>query len=168
MIRSDTGSGVAKGATVTKGKKKKKNKNKKQSQSAGLFSPKVARRLQDISRNPLVADVVAATLIGAASALRDSKKAHQLAASAGDELEELAHRGAKSGNALWQLALDVGRKSLEALAGESSGAKPPKSAARSSAKAAAPSPVVKKAAAAPKKRKSASPANRQSTRPPAR
>lgn len=145
------------GAAVTKGKKKKKNKKQPKDQSAGILSPKVTKRLQDISRNPLVADVVAATLIGAASALRDSRKAQQLAASAGDELEELASRGAKSGNALWQLALDVGRKSLEALAGEN-GAKPRKS-----------KPAKKKTGAASKSRKStASPAKRRSAKPAAR
>src|SRR5690349_528878 len=106
--------------------KKKKKKDKKGGKDSGLFSPKVARRLQEISRNPLVADVVAATLIGAASALRDSKKAHQLAAKAGNDIEDLAKSSARSGNVLWQIALDVGRQSLEALAGET-GKKPAKS-----------------------------------------
>ena len=129
---------------MTKGKKKKKKDRKREKDnSTGLFSPKVAKRLQDISRNPLVADVVAATLIGAASALKDSKKAHQLAARAGEELEDLAHRGAKSGNVLWQLALDVGRMSLETLAGQS-GAK--RGSAQENAK-----PAASKAAAVPKK-----------------
>ena len=143
---------------MTKGKKKKnKGKKRDKDQSAGLFSPKTMKRLQAISSNPLVADVVAATLVSAASALRDSKKAQQLAANAGNELEELAHRGAQSGNALWQLALDVGRKSLEALAGEN-GAKPRKTAASK--------PARKKAAAAPKSskstaKKSRSPGKRQ-------
>jgi hypothetical protein len=156
---------------VAKGKKKKKN-GKKKDQPAGIFSPKTAKRLQEISKNPLVADVVAATLIGAASALRDSKKAQQLAARAGVELEELAHRGAKNGNALWQLALDVGRKSLEAIAGENGG-KARKSKPRADGKGNASKPAAKKAAAAPKSRKSAakssrSPAKRQSAKPAAR
>ena len=141
---------------MTKGKKKKKKDKKSAGQSSGLFSPRTAKRLQEISRNPLVADVVAATLISAASALRDSKKAQQIAANAGDELEELAHRGAKSGNALWQLALDVGRKSLEALVAED-GPKRRK-----------PKPVKKKTAAAAKKRKpTAGPAKRRSAKSPA-
>lgn len=145
-------------------KKKKKGKKHDKDQSTGIFSAKTAKRLQEISRNPLVADVVAATLIGAAAALKDSKNAHKLASNAGNELEDLAHRGAKSGNALWQLALDVGRKSLEALAGETGG-KPAKSAARR--------PAKPTAAAAPKSRKSApkssrSPGKRQASKPAAR
>src|SRR6185369_5848476 len=115
-----------------KGKKKKKDKKN----SKGIFSPKVAKRLDQISRNPLVADVVAATLVAAAAALRDSDKAHQLAAKAGKDLEDLAQRGAKSGNALWQLALDVGRQSLETIAASSGkkAAKPKAKAARKTGK----------------------------------
>ena len=137
-------------------KKKKKDKKRDKDNSTGLFSPKVAKRLQDISRNPLVADVVAATLIGAASALKDSKKAHQLAAKAGEELEELAHRGAKSGNILWQLALDVGRMSLETLAGQS-GAK--RGSAQEKAK-----PATSKAAASPKRSKSTAKPRRKASK----
>jgi len=136
-------------------KKKKKDKKQGKGQSGGIFSPKTAKRLQEISRNPLVADVVAATLIGAASALRDSKKAHQLAANAGDELEALTRRSARTGNALWQLALDVGRKSLEALAADSPEKKPAASRARSASKATS-KPARKKAATAPKRSKSRS------------
>ena len=80
----------------------------------------MGKRLREISQNPLVADVVVATLVAAASALKDSKKAHQLAANAGDELQKLGHEGADRGKALWQLALDVGRKTVEALAGDES------------------------------------------------
>ena len=80
------------------------------------------------------------------------------------KLEDLARRGAKSGNALWQLALDVGRKSLEALAGETGG-----KAARPAAGRAA----KRKTTAAPKARKSApkssrSPGKRQAPKPAAR
>jgi hypothetical protein len=146
-------------------KKKKKDKKDSKGQSAGIFSPKTAKRLQEISSNPLVADVVAATLIGAASALRDSKKAHQLAATARNELEELAHRGAKNGNALWQLALDVGRKSLETLAGEIGG-QTAKSKPRGSTKAAASKSPKKKAAATPKRNKSTGKSSRSPAKRP--
>ena len=153
---------------MTKGKKKKKaRKNGK----AGLFSPKVAKRLEQISRNPLVADVVAATLVAAASALRDSDKAHKLAAKAGKDLEDLAQSGSKSGNALWQLALDVGRQSLETLVA-SGGKKASKPKTRAASKDAR-KPAGKKAQTAPKGRKSAakparSPGKRQGAKPAAR
>ena len=128
-----------------------KDKRKKKS-AKGALPGKVTKRLRNISQNPLVADIVAATLVAAASALKDSRKARRLAAEAGDELEKLSKRGAEQGNALWKLALDVGRKSAEALIGEdpgkakkakaskaksSSAAKPKKTKAKSAAKSAA-------------------------------
>ena len=48
--------------------------------------------------------------------MKDSRKAQRLAAEAGDELEKLSKKGAERGNAMWQLALEVGRRSLEELA----------------------------------------------------
>jgi hypothetical protein len=141
-------------------KDKKKKKKDKKDDGKGVMSGKVGKRLREISENRLVAEVVAAALVGAASALKDSKKARQLAANAGDELEALASRGAKQGNALWQLALDVGQKSLEALTGDapskaikSAQAKPkPKARARSTA-AAASKPAKSRAGSASASRK---------------
>jgi hypothetical protein len=98
---------------VAKGKKKKK---------AG----KVAKRLKALSDNPLVADVVAAALVGAASALKDTKAAQRLAASAGDELEKLSKKSAQRGNAMWQLALEIGRSALDEVVGEFKAPKAPK------------------------------------------
>lgn len=171
---------------------KKKKKGKKGS-SDGALSGKVAKRLRDISKNPMIADIVAATLVGAASALKDSKKARQLAANAGDELEALAARGAKQGNALWKLALDVGQKSLEALGGDVSPAtktrkaKPKKAkarprasaakaATRTSATKASPRASATKASprasatkrAKPKAKTASSPRKRQSRKPASR
>jgi hypothetical protein len=53
-----------------------------------------------------------------ASALKDSDKARKLATDAGDQLNALSKTGAKQGSAMWDLALDVGRRALETLAGE--------------------------------------------------
>jgi hypothetical protein len=136
-------------------KDKKKKKKDKKDDSKGVMSGKVGKRLREISENRLVAEVVAAALVGAASALKDSKKARQLAANAGDELEALAARGAKQGNALWQLALDVGQKSLEALTGDapSKSAKPkPKARARSTVAASKPTKPRARSASASRKR----------------
>jgi hypothetical protein len=102
-------------------KNKKKKKDKKSTASGG-GAAKVAGRLKTITENPLVADVVAAALVATAAALKDSNKARQLAMHAGDELEALAKDGAARGNALWKLALEVGRRSLDAIGAE--GAKP--------------------------------------------
>ena len=88
---------------------------------------KAARSLQTPTENPLVADVVAAALVAMASALKDSNKARRLASDAGDQLKALSNAGAKQGNAMWDLALDVGRRAIETLGGEEGGkAKAPK------------------------------------------
>jgi hypothetical protein len=113
-------------------KDKKKNKGKKDSSVTG----KAGKGLQAIAQNPLVADVVAAALVATAAAIRDNRKARQLAEQAGDELTALAKQGADKGNAMWQLALDIGRKAVDSLGGEPA----PKSAKRPKpAKSAKPS-----------------------------
>ena len=57
--------------------------------------------------------MVAAALVAMASALKDSDKARRLANDAGDQLGELSKKSAKQGNAMWDLALDIGRRTLE-------------------------------------------------------
>ncbi len=140
-------------------KKKKDKKGAKPKGGATANATKVSKRLRDLTRNPLIADLVAATLVSAASALRDTKKAHQLAAGAEKDLERLGRKGARTGNALWQLALDVGQQSLDALGGEA-GARPAKPKSRKSAAkpggstrstAAKPAKPKKKTTARPKK-----------------
>lgn len=97
--------------------KKKKKKKDKQEQAEGVFSTS----LKSMTENPLVADVVAAALVAMASALKDSNKARKIAADAGDQLGEMAKSSADKSGAMWQLALDVGRRTLETIAGEQSG-----------------------------------------------
>lgn len=98
--------------------KTKKKKDKKTSAAATRTGGKAAKSLKALSQNPFVADVVAAALVATASALKDSKKARQLAAYAGDELEALSKDGARRGSALWDMAIKIGQQSLEALAGK--------------------------------------------------
>lgn len=105
---------------MSKDKKKKKKKDKGSNGGA-------AQALKAITENPLVADVVAAALVATAAALKDSDKARRLASDAGDQLDAVSKAGAKQGNAMWELALDIGRRTLETLAGEEAG-KPGKSA----------------------------------------
>jgi hypothetical protein len=124
---------------VAKDKKKKNSKDKK---SSGQGS---SGGLKALAKNPLAAEIVASALVATAAALRDSKKARQLAADAGDELSKLSAAGAKRGEALWELALDIGRRSLEALSADAKvkfkTAEPksakPKAKARTKAKAGA-------------------------------
>jgi len=109
-----------KGNGVPKDKKKKhksddadaRKSNKKRGASKG------SAKLKALVENPLVADVVAAALIGMASALKDSDKARRLAGKASDELGKMSKSNAKQGSAMWDLALDIGRQTLDALADE--------------------------------------------------
>ena len=95
--------------------KDKKKKKKDRKSTKGLGSSKLTKSLKDLSQNPVVADVVAAALVATAAALKDSKKAQRMAADAGQELEALAKEGAQRGNAMWQLALQIGRHALDEL-----------------------------------------------------
>ena len=135
---------------MSKDKKKKK---------AGKVA-KASATLKSLSKNPMVADVVAAALVATASALKDSKRARQLALDTGDELRKLAKKGSEDGSALWEMALQIGRRSLDALV--SDGPKAAKPKAKTKAK-----PAPKKAAAKkPAARKSAT--RKISTKSPAR
>ena len=117
---------------MAKDKKKKKDKKSAKGES------KAAGTLKALAQNPLVADVVAAALVATAAALKDSNRARALAEGVGDELANLSKTGLKRGDAMWDLALQIGRKSLDTLMrGEDSpkAAKPKaKTASRSSSK----------------------------------
>lgn len=99
-------------------KDKKKKKDKKNKSVIRKVPKKAAKGLQALTENPLVADVVAAALVSMAAALKDSDKARRLASDAGDQLNAISKKSAKQGNAMWDLALDVGRRTLETLTGE--------------------------------------------------
>ena len=134
-------------------KDKKKKKDKKASGS------KTTSSLKALAQNPLVADVVAAALVATASALKDSRRARALASDVGDELAKLSRAGTRQGEALWDMALQIGRRSLQAAMSGDDGsktAKPkpkPKAAAKaaSKAKSAAKKSSKKKPAAASKR-----------------
>ncbi|MFL6754823.1 MAG: hypothetical protein ACJ8EH_10980 [Sphingomicrobium sp.] len=103
-----------------KSKKDKKGKKAKKGNGSVLTkAPKQAvSSLEALSKNPLVADVVAAALVSMAAALKDSDKARRLAQDAGDELSALSKKTTKDGSAMWDLALDIGRRTIETLAGD--------------------------------------------------
>ena len=76
---------------------------------------KAGKKAANLAANPLVAEVVAATLVAAAAALRNPKKARDMAAAAAGELESASKATSKQGSALWQLALDVARRSIDSV-----------------------------------------------------
>ena len=114
---------------MSKDKKKKKDKKHKADSGAALAKTpkKAAQSLQALTQNPIVADVVAAALISMAAALKDSDKARRIATDAGEELSDLTKKSTKQGGVMWDLALEIGRRTLETLSGEQGGnAKPGK------------------------------------------
>ena len=114
--------------------KKKKHKqddgadSSKKRKKKGKSGPaKAVKSLKALADNPLVADVVAAALVGMATALKDSEKARRMAGKASDQLNKMSKRSTKQGGAMWDLALNIGRQTLDALAEESPGGKRGKS-----------------------------------------
>lgn len=117
--KDEPGSKTAKTrAKSPKSKGAKTAKKTMSSKSAGPDIAAVAKKVKakavDLASNPLVAEVVAATLIAAAAAIKDPKKARAIAESAGDELGRAA-KGTEAGAAMWQLAMDVAKRSVSAL-----------------------------------------------------
>jgi hypothetical protein len=91
---------------------------KKRKKKGKAAPSKAAKSLKALAANPVVADIVAAALVGMAAALQDSDKARRLASRAGDELDKMAKTSAKQGSAMWDLALNIGRQTLDSLAEE--------------------------------------------------
>jgi hypothetical protein len=83
---------------------------------------KVVKGAKKLAQNPMTTEVVAATLVAAAAALRDPRKAKALALSAADDLKKAAKSGA-DGGALWKLALDIARRSIDTVGKENGGKK---------------------------------------------
>ena len=81
---------------------------------------KVTAGAKRAAKNPAAAEVVAATLVAAAAALRNPKKAQALALEAADDIKRAAKSGINSGEAMWKLAMDVARRSIDALGPDSS------------------------------------------------
>jgi hypothetical protein len=90
---------------------------------------KVVKGAKKIAQNPMTTEVVAATLVAAAAALRDPKKAKALALEAADDLKKAAKSGA-DGGALWKLALDVARRSIDAVGKDDGGRKAKKAGSK--------------------------------------
>ena len=72
-------------------------------------------KAKKIASNPAVAEIVAASLVAAAAAIKDPKKARGMAAAVGDELSKASKQSIDRGNRFWALALDVAQRSIEAL-----------------------------------------------------
>ena len=62
-------------------------------------------------------------MVAAAAAIRGPKKARDIATVVGAELETASKQAVDRGNAFWQLALDIAKRSIDALGGELRGKK---------------------------------------------
>ena len=91
---------------------------------------KVAKGAKKLAKSPATAEIVAATLVAAAAALRNPKRAHALALEAADDIKKAAKSGIDGGEAMWKLAMDVARRSIDALGPDKNAKKPKKSAAK--------------------------------------
>ena len=128
---------------MAKDKKGKKGDKKAKPDKLKKAVKKASKRAAKIAANPLVAEVVASTLLAAAAAIRNPKKAREIALAAGDEMTTAAKGAVGQGNVFWKLALDVAKKSVDAL-GEAPKAAP---ATKKSAAKRAPAKSKKPAAA---------------------
>ena len=77
-------------------------------------------RAKEVATNPAVAEIVAASLVAAAAAIKNPKKARDMASAVGDQLETASKQAVDRGNAFWQLAIDIARRSIDALGAEKS------------------------------------------------
>lgn len=141
---------MAKDKGDKKAKKEKKAKKKDAKARTAKTATAAKSKIADFARDPLVQEIVAATLVATAAALRDPKKAKAMAESAGAEIKALATKASDTGSGLWTLAQDVARRSIDSIGKPAPEAKP---AARKPA-ASKPKPAArKKPAAKPSARK---------------
>ena len=101
--------------------KKKKDGKKGKANKAGKKFRKATEKAAKLAANPVVAEIVAAALLAAAAAVRNPDKARSVAKSAGDELSDAARTATRQGGAFWQLAVDIARRSVDALAEDGGG-----------------------------------------------
>jgi hypothetical protein len=117
---------VAKDSTKKPKSAKAKSAKKAAAKKPGIKNlakvAKVRKVVKKVAKDPMTTEVVAATLVAAAAALRNPKRAQALALEAGDDLKKAATSGVK-GSALWQLALDVARRSIDEIGKEGTRAK---------------------------------------------
>lgn len=128
-------------AKATKAKTKASTKRATVTKAVQSARSKAAK----IATNPAVAEIVAASLVAAAAAIKDPKKARSMAAAVGDELEAASRKAVNSGSAFWLMALDIARKSIDALGHDSGGRKAKTVKAKAGGKAKAKAGGKKKA-----------------------
>ena len=115
-------------ADGSKGKKSAKAQSKATKATVKKAVRTATTKAKALASNPAVAEIVAASLVAAAAALKDPNKARGMAAAVSDELTKASKQSIDRGNRFWALALDVAQRSIDALgsdkdAGKAKGAK---------------------------------------------
>jgi hypothetical protein len=126
---------VAKKTQAKKAKPKVKSKSSASRAKVTKVVQGARKKAATIAANPAVTEVVAASLVAAAAAIRDPKKARDIATIVGAELETASKQAVDRGNAFWKMALDIAKRSIDALGGDSGRKKAkPKAAKKAKAK----------------------------------
>jgi hypothetical protein len=102
----------------TGAKKAKKKKKDGFEQTLGKVEEKlgkVARAAEELSHNPIVADLVAAGMTAAAAALAQSRAGRKAQMELVEAGEEAAEAGTRAAASLKQTAIDVARSMLDAF-----------------------------------------------------
>lgn len=110
---------------MAKDKKKKAGKKAKKAKTTKVEKTirKATEKAAKLASNPIVAEIASAALLAAAAAVRNPEKAKAVAKAAGDELSSAAKNATQQGGAFWALAVDIARRSVDALAEESKATK---------------------------------------------
>jgi hypothetical protein len=102
--------------------KDEKKKGKLPKEVGGIKVPKKLRkagnRAMKLAKDPVVSEVVAAALLSAAAALRETKNpsvAPAAAVAAGDALEGAKRQAGKLSDSLKVLAIDLARRALDSM-----------------------------------------------------
>ena len=126
---SATQSKALKAPKAPKAPKGAKSKSSPSAKTVKKAVSNATARAKDLASNPAVAEIVAASLVAAAAAIRNPKKARDMASAVGDQLETASKQSIDRGNNFWQMAIDIARRSIDAL-----GAEPPAAKSKSRAK----------------------------------
>lgn len=119
MAKSDKKDGSKKDGPKKNGRKKDGGKKAKKTSGVEATIKQVftdaSHKAAELAQSPVVAEIVAASLVAAAAAIKNPAKARAMAASAADELKSVGKSATDKNNPFWQLALDIARRSIDSL-----------------------------------------------------
>ena len=105
----------AKKASAAQGTADKKSAAAAAPTKVAKVAKQAKAKAADLATHPAVAEIVAASLVAAAAAIKNPQKARDMATAVGGELETASKEAVDRGSHFWQLALDIARRSIDAL-----------------------------------------------------